>query len=54
MYALYSALSSGKRENHQGGKAAPLTKPHKSPIKPRYEFSDKTYHKANKKRLNSR
>ena len=51
MYALYSALTSGKRENHQDGKAAPLAKPHKSPIKPRYPFNDKTYHKANKNAL---
>ena len=54
MYALYSALISGKMENHQGEKAAPLAKPHKSPIKPQYLFSDKTYRKANKKRPNSR
>lgn len=54
MYALYTALSSGKRKNHQGENHAYPVKPLKSPVEALYPLNDKTYHKANKKRLNNR
>lgn len=54
MYALYPALSSGKRENHQEENHAYPVKPLKSPVKALYPLNDKTHHKANKKRLNNR